>query len=256
MIGYEIFDDIICITLEGNTERQRLAKETFTEIGIEPRFYVAKRSPRGGRVGCFESHINVINDCYNKGYERILIFEDDVVTTLGYNNKLVNEACTFMKTNEDWDIFQFGYSLLDTDDSFIKTSMKYLISERVSPNIYKSIGILTQSYCLSRSGMSKVLKNIEVLNLPDDQVPHFDRYLIKTLYNENCYIIAPELFDQRWCLGTDNKSFNLTEIILRKGQCLLENNKVTYILSLVLLNRVWIITLIIIIFILIINSLL
>ena len=42
MVGYEIFDDIICITLEGNTERQRLAKETFAKIGIEPRFYVAK----------------------------------------------------------------------------------------------------------------------------------------------------------------------------------------------------------------------
>ena len=222
MVGYEIFDDIICITLEGNTERQRLAKETFAKIGIEPRFYVAKRSPRGGRIGCFESHMNIINDCYNKGYERILIFEDDVVTTPGYNTKLMNEACNFMKTNSDWDMFQLGYSLINIDDSFIKTSMQYLISEQVSQNIYKNIGSYLQSYCLSRSGMTKVLKNIEILNLPDDQIPQVDIYVYYNLYNENCYIIAPALFDQRWCLTSDNIPYDTLEKFLRKGQCLQE----------------------------------
>jgi hypothetical protein len=128
--------------------------------------------------------------------------------------------------------------------------MQYLISEQVSQNIYKNIGLCTHAYCLSRSGMQKIFKNIDILNLPDDQIPNIDAYFINCLQNENFYIIAPELFDQRWCLGTDNVPYNTLDKFMRKGQCLSEVLKITYIMSLILVYRKFIIFLLFIIFIL------
>lgn len=131
-----------------------------------------------------------------------------------------------------------------------KTSLQYLISEKISTNIYKNIGLLTHAYCLSRTGMNKILKKIEILNLPDDEVPHLDMFYYDILLNENCYIIAPMLFDQRWCLESNNIPFNFIEKILRKGQCLFTITNITYVLSLILIYREWVIFLIIIVFVL------
>ena len=95
-MGYEIFDEIICITLEANTDRQKSAIEVFKKLNIPVKFFVAKRNPRGGRVGCFESHIQVIQDCYNNDKKQVLIFEDDLTPTIAYNETLVNKATEFM----------------------------------------------------------------------------------------------------------------------------------------------------------------
>ena len=241
MVGYEIFDEIICITLKCNVERQNLVKKTFKQIGILPTFYVAKKSPRGGRIGCFESHLNVINECYNKGAERILIFEDDVITTPGYSTELINEACTFMKNNQDWDIFQLGYEIYDIDNGFFGELLSYIASEKVgnTQNIYKFFQSTTHSYCLSRSGMRILLKYSYYLNNLDDEVPHFDVIIKKNSKTANykCYGIAPMLFTQRWCLKSDNIAFSKLEKIFRNFICVMEISNFGYINSLLLAYR-------------------
>lgn len=243
-MGYEIFDEIICITLEGNTERQQSVIQVFKKLNIPVKFFVAKRNPRGGRVGCFESHIQVIQDCYNNDKKRVLIFEDDLTPTIAYNESLLNNATQFMNNNT-WEIFQFGYSF--RSDEFTNL-FKFLLSKCVEPNIYNYIGLTTHAYCISRAGMEKVLKyGPNILERNAIEIPHLDIFYMNLFSQENCYCIVPMIFDQKWCMSSDNEPFNLFEKILRKGQCLLETNDLLYIFSLILLYRIYILIILVII---------
>ena len=243
-MGYEIFDDIICITLEGNTERQKLTTNTLSSLNIPFRFYVAKRNPRGGRIGCFESHINVIQECYNNNYQRVLIFEDDIVPTPSYSNRLINNATDFMKTNTNWEIFQLGYSC----DVFKNTQLSilaFLTAKEVRPNIYNTYGLTTHAYCLSRNGMGKIINTGRLmLTQNDKEIPQIDRFYCDTLSHDKWHCLAPMIFDQRWCLGTDNIPFDIQETILRKFTCLAESLKVLYVISVLLHYRLYILIII------------
>jgi GR25 family glycosyltransferase involved in LPS biosynthesis len=244
-MGYEIFDDIICITLEGNTERQQSAIEVFKKLNIPVKFFIAKRNPRGGRVGCFESHIQVIQDCYNNDKKRVLIFEDDLIPTIAYNASLLNKATNFMKNNNNWEVFQFGYSF--RLDQFTNL-FKFLFSKCVEPNIYNFIGLTTHAYCISRLGMEKVLKyGPNILERDAKEIPQIDMFYMSIFSQENCYCIVPMIFDQKWCMSSDNEPFNLFERILRTGQCLAETTNLLYISSLILLYRIYILSILILI---------
>jgi GR25 family glycosyltransferase involved in LPS biosynthesis len=244
-MGYEIFDDIICITLEGNTDRQKLTTETLSSLNIPFRFYVAKRNPRGGRIGCFESHINVIQECYNNNYQRILIFEDDIIQTPSYSNKLVNIGTDFMKTNTTWEVFKFGNGIYLHES--VTHIFEYFLSKEVTKHIYNYSGVLTHAYCLSRSGMEKILKNAyNVLNLNESKIDQIDIYFYNTLSKKNSYSLAPMIFDQRWCQQTDNIPKGIAETLFRKYQCFAETMNLFYCWSLLLYYRLYILIIILI----------
>jgi hypothetical protein len=237
-MGYEIFDDIVCITLEGSIDRQERVAKVFESLNIHPRFYVAKKNPRGGRVGCFESHINVIREAYNKGSQTVLIFEDDIIPTLGYTQIHLDNATTFMKNNTYWDYVQLGWGP-DFEKMRPSNIYNFLTSQEVSPNIYKFAGIFTQSYALSRKGMETILLSYakdNITTLPDEIYPHYDQYLLQILTNKYC--VAPILFDQTWCQPSYNQPKTTVENILRKFTCIAESTYFFYIISLVLIYRV------------------
>ena len=64
---YNFFDKIICINLKTRQDRYESALKTFQSLNINNvEFYFANKSPKGGRYGCFESHINVIKNVITK----------------------------------------------------------------------------------------------------------------------------------------------------------------------------------------------
>jgi GR25 family glycosyltransferase involved in LPS biosynthesis len=76
---YNFFDKIYCINLKHRPDRYISATKVFNDLNIpNVEFYITEKSSKGGRYGCFESHINVIKKAYNEGYNNILIFEDDI----------------------------------------------------------------------------------------------------------------------------------------------------------------------------------
>lgn len=93
---YSAFSKIVCITLEDQVQRQESTRKLLTSLGIPFEFYYVKRHPRGGRVGCFDSHVRVIRQALQEGHPNILIFEDDVRTTPGYDINVIKEATHFM----------------------------------------------------------------------------------------------------------------------------------------------------------------
>ena len=240
-MGYEIFDDIKCITLEGNSDRQELVEKTLSSLGIKFTFYVAKRNPRGGRIGCFESHMYVIREAYQKGHQKILIFEDDVIPTPAYSNTLLNIATNFMQTNTNWEYFQLGWTI-NLELSPLSPFVPYLLSKEISPHIYNFSGVLTHSYAISRKGMKRLLDivdNIDLYSVSDTDFPHLDIYMSKLFYKEGTsYCIAPILFDQRWCLPTDNIAHTYLEKIFRLFQCSVEGISLMYSISLLIYYRI------------------
>lgn len=56
-----------------------------------------------GSYGCALTHLKAIRDAKENGYDRILIFEDDILITINPHELLSNS-----KHRQDWDIIYFG----------------------------------------------------------------------------------------------------------------------------------------------------
>ena len=91
------FDKIICINLKERKDKYNNVKNVFDKLNINVDFYYAEKHKTSGRIGCFESHIHVIENCYNNNLNNILIFEDDVINTPNYNENIMIEINNFVK---------------------------------------------------------------------------------------------------------------------------------------------------------------
>lgn len=194
---YNFFDQIHCISLKSRDDRYRAAQDTFNKLGIKNvKFYRPEKHPTDPTIGCFESHLHVVKESYEKNHKYILIFEDDAVPTKDYDPSLIQEGINFMKNNPNWEIFMLGYG--DFALSMVP----------VTKNIVKLQALMGHAYCLSRRGMKKVVE--DGLNflyrkriLPGIKVFRgIDAFYSIKLKMFGLY---PMQFDQNWSLGTDNK---------------------------------------------------
>jgi len=214
-MSYKFFDDIVCISLDNRTDRRTDVSRVFNTLSIPVRFHIVKKDPRGGRWGCFQSHIDVIKNAYDKGYQNILIFEDDVFQTKEYSTKSINKAINFMKTfSGQWDTFFLGYF-----PTSLKWDKQFVLAPHVNkdPNLILFTPLATHAYCISRSGMKKIL----------DVYPryissqHLD-VMYSSFMNLRSFCYAPTLFDQHLCSPHDNEVLNIQERFFRANQCWFE----------------------------------
>lgn len=233
---YTFFDDIICINLKSRPDRRDYVKKTLSNVNIPFRFYTAEKSPYGGIYGCFESHINVIQEAYNKGANNILIFEDDVKPLLSYSEQHIKKAVDFMKNNE-WDIFYLGYLPFNIHAETI------FVAKKVDDNIYKYSALSTSTYCLNKRSMEKILyvykQYIGIL--------HIDIFYNIKEYFPNTFCYVPQLFSQKTCLISDIPPKNILEAVLRKYQCMEEMFDISHNSSLLTYNREVYITIIVLV---------
>ena len=145
---WDFFDEIFCINLYSRDDRLVKSKKLFNELNIPITYHRVKKHPISGEIGCFESHLEIINYAYEKGSNNILIFEDDFITSPLYNIELIQEAVDFMDRNISWEIFYFGH----------QPDILWSSSNVVSPNIVKTHSTLNHSYAVSRKFMEKMYK--------------------------------------------------------------------------------------------------
>ena len=126
------FDKVYVLTLDRATDRQENIRKVLNGLNWE--FFKAtdkndlsfeeltknkvyddqvhretKRTSRSmnlGEVACALSHVRMYQDMLDKGYERILILEDDV---LPEPEKLVNFAPLMAQLPDDWELMMLGY---------------------------------------------------------------------------------------------------------------------------------------------------
>lgn len=176
MSQWNNFDEIVCICLESRNDRFIEQKKIFDNAGIPVSFYRPKKHKNGGVQGCFESHINVITDCYNRGLNNVLIFEDDATPTSYFTPDSMNECCSFMNTNSDWDLLFLG-SNVKSGNGIENTSF---------PHIYKSRFLNAHAYVVSRKGMEKYA-NLKFISQID----------VIYAANHHSYAFLPSIFNQR-----------------------------------------------------------
>jgi GR25 family glycosyltransferase involved in LPS biosynthesis len=220
------FDKITCINLIERDDKYEKAKNIFKKLNIDVEFYRPKKHINSGRVGCFESHVNVIEKCYNSNYKNIFIFEDDAINTPSFNNNTLKEITGFLTKNEWCEYFQFGYTILPHE------TIPYLTSKKLmGNNIIKYNGNCTHAYCLNRNGMERILKTWK--NAVYKKKMDLDIYY-KEIFKNNGACTCPILFDQDFCIETDNDpAISSYYIFMRKLSCIQFDFSFLYWLSII-----------------------
>lgn len=128
------FDMIYCLNLDKRRDRWDKVKKEFRRFGISASRFSAidgenmshpesdrieSMSDRGliensSALGCLKSHIEMIKDAKSKGYNRILIFEDDVMISEDFHSRIS------LLSQMDWKIFYLGASQFDWNRIHIK----------------------------------------------------------------------------------------------------------------------------------------
>ena len=189
-----------CINLEIRPDRLRDVKTQFTKVGLEDKveFFFATKSPKGGRIGCYESHRACIEEAYNKCCDTVLIFEDDVVFHDGWQD-VVRECFDMIRHTheEEVDVVHLGGMIIH--------------AQKDCGTLWKGTMLLTHAYIMTRQGMSKYLKR-----MPRDYAASFFSHLS---HDEAWGLVLPNMFihkrgrivDQNW-EDTDNPWFPTSDL--------------------------------------------
>jgi GR25 family glycosyltransferase involved in LPS biosynthesis len=218
------FDAIYCINLRDRNDKFEYSKKIFEKLNLDVKFFRPKKHPVSGRIGCFESHIHVIKECYEKNMKRILIFEDDIINSPRYSESAIEEFMGFLKNNAWCQYFQLGYTILPHE------LFSYFSSKNLHGNkVVKYNGNCTHAYVLNRDGMEKVLRGWK--NAAYEKELDLDIYY-KEIFIDNGASTCPILFDQNFCIENDNdKPTTLYYVFMRNLSCMQYNYSFLYWVS-------------------------
>jgi len=143
-------DNINCIyyiNLEHRTDRKEHILKEFERMNIPNdkiiRFNAIKHEK--GYIGCGKSHIEILKDAYEKGYDHIIIFEDDfkfVATSEYFKNGLIH----LFRSVPEYNICLLGFNMVKKVkyDEYLdevydaQTTSGYIISKKYIPILIKS----------------------------------------------------------------------------------------------------------------------
>ncbi len=107
-----MFDRAYCINLAERFDRRRSAEKQFDSIGLHDVVFIEGSRPADegvfrtqGTHGCALSHARVFRHAKEEGFEAFVIFEDDVVFTEGFHERLFSILEDLKKV--EWDLFFF-----------------------------------------------------------------------------------------------------------------------------------------------------
>ncbi len=148
-------------------------------------------------IGCFISHLSIYKDAIERGYNRILILEDDILV-----HRYINEIFDAIKVPDWSDLFYLGYIPLNDDCSM--WDYKYGINN--SNIIVNNVFSPTNLWGLFAYGISRSLM-VEMVDLYNNEFPmEIDRYYVNVIQKRgNSISLSPQLF----CCSDEAKSDNL-----------------------------------------------
>lgn len=217
MLLNEIFDNIYVINLNHRKDRleditRRLEKyeikfEKFTATDGS----VMRRVWEGfgnayfstpNYLACAISHLSIYHDANIRGFDKILILEDDVVINKNINEILKNPI-------PDWrDIFYLGWIPLSDD----KTWWTYSMADQfIAPNFV----VAKNFWGMFSYGITRNFRD-EILDIYNREFPmELDRFLVEKIQPQmRCLAITPQLFacQDTW---SDNGGWHQTGMLVR-----------------------------------------
>jgi GR25 family glycosyltransferase involved in LPS biosynthesis len=145
------FDAIYCIS-GINSKRRPIAEKRLHDAGINFEFFDAIMIPENGNKGCYKSHQTVWKNAYNKGYKKILVFEDDLFFLEKPNFSEINRILNNLK---DWEIFYLGHSPLWFTK--IDEIQDYYNNQMKMRQIIKTVSFALHGYILNINAVPKLL---------------------------------------------------------------------------------------------------
>lgn len=142
-----IVDQIYCINLLERHDRYVETYRVFKSLGVIVNFYRTSRDSNGGR-GCFNSHVNVCRDAIRCGFNKIAIFEDDILLNNTPQNvkKAFTRIGNFLRFKRNWDVFHLGCFPDNRNDTH----------PTLFQNIYKVKAYGAHAYILNRSSIQRI----------------------------------------------------------------------------------------------------
>lgn len=212
------FDKVYCLNLAKRPERMTTVLNRFKYINLNvTRFNAIDGAVVGplwraldnenfrlqSYVGCCLSHLSIMREALDAGYERILIIEDDVRVHRNAQ-ELFNEMITEIKDKSiNPDLIHLAYIPLTDDLSHWNYNI--LSTEFIGKRIIKSKNLWSlMAYGINRRLMEHILK------IYDQSFPmELDRFFVTTIFSDSdfcCIASSPQLFS-----AEDNVSDNTHE---------------------------------------------
>jgi hypothetical protein len=144
------------INLNSRVDRLQHAKMELRMAGIKDveRFPAVDGKALGmdGIYGCFHSHLNIIKEAFEKKYNNVLVFEDDLRIERGFQETFPQ---AFKNVPKVFDCLWIG--------SYERDSLP---GDKVAERIHKPKNIWgTQCYLLSRTGIEKIHNTLTKKNI-------------------------------------------------------------------------------------------
>lgn len=198
-------NDVWCICLEGNNKRYQSSLDEFKKVGLieKVKYHRPIKDPRGGRIGCWLSHLYCMKESLKRNQKYVIIFEDDVTFIKDWKNS-IDKIEAFLKYEPNWDIFRLG-SLITSLEKPSKTSSK----------IWKSRNLSMHGWIINMDFMTKLLKNLENFDILSSHL-HIDDY-IHNLKNINDYVLIYPICNQKNDMSSDINwfSYNILQNIIQ-----------------------------------------
>lgn len=200
---FHYFDQIYLINLDRRVDRLSQTLEEFEKVGIVDYQRVSGIEHSNPAIGCHLSHALVFSDALINGYDRILIFEDDVEF---FPQAVYTLEESLKELNPEWDMLYLGANL----DIF----PAYQISKHTA----KLIGAFsTHAHAIRR----KMFKTLYDINVREDTKHNDVTYSQDIHPNYKCYMSIPLIAGQRDSysdiMGTVMSSNSMMEERLEKN---------------------------------------
>lgn len=173
-----------------------------------------------GQIGCSWSHAEVYKDVIAKGYQKVLILEDDVVI----DRQAANLFLQILKElPKDWELVYLGFAERETPPPglalkkafyhllrifnavrFSHTTINHLYPKRTSHHIYEAgYHDCTHAYAITQSAAKKLLGLQQPISfIADNLLAHaVTNRLVKG------YIVLPKIIHQQYQVGTSSASY-------------------------------------------------
>lgn len=184
-MDWSFADKIVCICLNSRQDLYNQSSAVFQKYHIPAQYYMVDKHPKGGKAGCFQSHIEVIRQAYDEGCQNVLIFESDVYPTYRLTPENLKHCQDFIQSDTPWDLFYLGgwCGVFNEWEYYFYPTFKHH-----NEWIIKGKFAQTHAYLVNRSFMEKVC-NLKY---------HTYQYDSMLMYHPNeTYGFQPSLFHQK-----------------------------------------------------------
>lgn len=126
------FDAVIYINLNHRRDRETLLLQELRQLEVlkdKTHRVEGIHDYLNGNRGCAQSHINALKLAKERGWQNVLILEDDMVFTKA-KAEIENTVTTFFKNfKNEWDVFFLGTNVIEYEDTFHEDLKKILCAQ-------------------------------------------------------------------------------------------------------------------------------